>query len=195
MEPRFQYIFLASLLTILAIPASANKRLALDNEYFEFGVNLGVINVQDFTSEFGIGLQATFSASENFFLQFNFLQADIAESSFEAQIGQSFSGSDRQYRHYDLLVGYNIFDGEIFLGNGKANLSSLYVVGGFGSNQFGGEEVFSSTLGLGYKIGLTRKINLHVNYRNYLYNSSLVLGEREQSVRDTHFSVGLGYLW
>ncbi len=173
----------------------AQKRLKLDNEFLEFGINTGIVNIQDFTSEIGLGLQATFSASEKFFLQFNYLQANAGNSSFEERIGQQFSGSDRDYSHYDLLAGYNIFDGEIFRGDGIATLSSLYFVGGVGSNQFGGEEVQTITWGLGYKVALTRKVNLRLDYRNYIYDSSLVLGEREQSVTDTYFSIGLGYLW
>ena len=195
MEFRFQYILLIATLMLFQFSYAGDKRLSLDNEYFEFGVSTGVISVQDFTSEFSLGLQSTFTASEHFFLQLNYMQADVSLSSSEENIGRFFNGDDRTYTHYDVLLGYNIFQGEIFLDEGVSTLSSLYAVAGVGNNSFGGEDVLAYTVGFGYQLGLSRRYNLRFDFRDYIYDSSLTLGNRSQTVHNTHFTVGIGYLW
>lgn len=164
----------------------------LDSEVFKLGLFTGVLNIGDFGSEWVTGLSATFQASEDFFLQYNYLQTDADLSSFEESQGRYFS--DRSFVHYDLLVGYNLFQGEIYQREGIANLSSLYLVGGVGDTRFGDEESFTITYGLGYQIAAWRRVILNVDYRNYLYESSLIRGE-ERTTQNTQFSVGINYLF
>ena len=195
MESRLQYILLIGTLGLIQPALADDKRLSLDNEYFEFGVSSGILNIQDFGSEFSLGLQTTFTASESFFLQFNYLQAEASLSSYENSQGQYFSDDDRDFVHYDVLLGYNIFQGEIFLGEGVSTLSSLYSVIGVGHNSFGGEDELAYTIGMGYKVGLSRKVNLRFDFRDYIYESTLLLGNEAYTVHNTHFTVGISYLW
>lgn len=199
MECRFQHILLKSLAMSLGLmglqSAVFAEKLDLDNEYFEFGVSSGFINIQDFRSEPSLGLHATFTGSQNLFVQFNYITAEASLSSFEESQGAYFTGDDRDYIHYDILLGYKIFQGEIFWDDNQASLSSLYAVVGVGNNTFGGEEVLSQTLGLGYKIGLTRKINLNLDYRSYTYESSILTGDESKRYYNGHFIIGIGYLW
>ena len=166
----------------------------LNHEVFELGLFAGVLNIGDFTSEWAVGLTASFQASEDFFIQYNYLQTEVDLSSFELSQGSYFSGSDRQFVHFDLLVGYKLFQGEMFSAEGVANLSSFYLLGGVGDTRFGGEESFTYTYGVGYQIALARQYILHVDYRNYLYQSSLVRGQ-ETTTSNTQFSIGLNYLF
>lgn len=166
----------------------------LDNEVFKLGLFTGVLNIGDFGSEWVVGLSGTFQASEDFFLQYNYLQTDADLSSFEKSQGSYFSDSDRRFVHYDLLVGYNLFQGEVYPSEGIAKLSSFYLVGGVGDTQFGDEESFTVTYGLGYQIAAWRRIIVNVDYRNHLYESSLIRGE-EETTQNTQFSVGVNYLF
>ncbi|MGQ9427017.1 outer membrane beta-barrel domain-containing protein [Gilvimarinus sp. F26214L] len=166
----------------------------LDNEVFTLGVFTGVMNIGDFGSEWVLGVSASFQASENFFLQYNYLETDADVSSFEKSQGRYFSGSDRSFVHYDLLVGYKLFQAEVYPTRGSANLSSLYLVGGVGDTRFGDEESFTFTYGLGYEVAMTRRVILNVDYRNYLYETSLIRGE-EETTQNTQFSVGVSYLF
>lgn len=186
----------------MGMGASAQKgndreQSRINSELFDIGVFTGVINIQDFPAEFVIGANITFKASEDFFLQYNYLQSDVSESSFEKNPGFPTLdlGDERVFEHYDLLVGYNIFQGEFFTSGDKAHLSSLYVVGGIGDTDFGGEENFTYTLGLGYQIEFVRRYLVRFDYRDYFYRSSLVVGSEEDTVHNTQVSVGLGYLF
>jgi outer membrane beta-barrel protein len=208
MENRFQHIFLnlklalASLL-LLGCQAWAQEeqqppagdhsdQKTINNEIFELGVAVGVINIADFNGEFTTGVSATFRASEDFFLQYNLLQADASASAYERSQGKLFD--DRTFLHYDLLVGYNILQGEFFPSGPKARLSALYLVGGVGDTQFGGEDSFTYTVGVGYQIALTRRLIARFDYRSYLYTSNLIADENKQ-VNSTQFSSGLSFLF
>lgn len=182
---------------LLSAPAWAQNTVEasdLDTEVFSLGVFTGLVNIEDFGSEWLVGLSGTFQASESFFLQYNYFQADTERSSFEKSQGSYFSGADREFNHYDLLVGYNIFQGEIYPEPGAANLSSFYAVGGVGETDFGGEKSFTLTYGLGYQAAVARQVILSADYRIHRYDSSLIRGE-EESTENTQFSVGLSYLF
>lgn len=204
MENRIQHILLKAraiaLAGLVATPVALAQEAEptashrIHSEVFDLGVTAGVVNIADFNGEWMLGVSATFQASEDFFLQYNYLQADSSPSAYENSQGRLFDGGDRRFRHYDLLVGYKLFQGEFFAAGERARLSSLYLVGGAGEIRFGDEENFSTTLGVGYEVALTRNVLARLDYRAYLYNSSLIADE-ERSVTSTQMSVGLSYLF
>lgn len=179
---------------VVAQEPQSSSAHRIDSEVFDLGVTAGVVNIADFNGEWTVGVSATFQASENFFLQYNFLQADSSPSAYENSQGLLFDGSDRTFRHYDLLVGYRLFQGEFFASEERARLASLYLVGGAGETRFGGEENFTTTLGVGYEVALTRDILVRLDYRAYLYDSNLIADE-ERSVTSNQMSVGVSYLF
>ena len=84
MDNRFQFVLLkvkaATLAAALCFaPAvfadeSAKTDISdINNEVFELGIFAGIINIEDFGSEFVPGISATFRASEDFFIQYNYL--------------------------------------------------------------------------------------------------------------------------
>lgn len=205
MENRFQHVLLTTQFLLAALclsatstwanePASSQTTTRINNEVFELGVVAGWLNIADFNSEATLGLTATFKASEDFFLQYNYFQADASPSAYENSQGRLFDGKDRTFHHYDLLVGYNLFQGEFFPKGTTARLSALYLVGGVGDTQFGGESSFTYTAGIGYQVALTRRFILRLDYRSYIYTSSLITDE-DQTVYSTQLSSGLSFLF
>lgn len=205
MDNRFQFVLLkvkaATLAAALCFaPAvfadeSAKTDISdINNEVFELGIFAGIINIEDFGSEFVPGISATFRASEDFFIQYNYLQADVSPSSYEKNQGKLFDGDDRTFTHYDLLIGYNLFQGEFFPSPPRANLSTLYVVAGVGDTEFGGESSLTYTLGIGYQVALTRRIGLHFDFRDYIYRSTLVSDEK-RTVGAAQISSGVKFLF
>ncbi len=165
----------------------------INNEVFELGLFAGVINIEDFGSEFAPGISATFRASEDFFIQYNYLQASVGLSSYEQGTGVNyFTGGDRDFVHYDLLVGYNLFQGEFFPSPPKASLSTLYLVAGVGDTEFGGESKITYTVGVGYQVALTRRFAIHFDFRDYIYKST-VISTDERQVQTTQISSGLKF--
>jgi outer membrane beta-barrel protein len=168
----------------------------INNEVFELGVFAGIINIEDFGSELAPGVSLTFRASEDFFIQSNYLQADVSLSAYEASPNQDpyFSGDKRTFTHYDLLIGYNLFQGEFFPSPASAKLSALYVVAGVGETEFGGESSFTYTLGFGYEVAIARHLGVHIDFRDYLYQSILISAEKRM-VSAAQVSIGAKYLF
>ncbi|MFL0802846.1 MAG: outer membrane beta-barrel domain-containing protein [Agarilytica sp.] len=181
---------------VATVPMAANaSELNVNSELFDVSLVAGVINLEDFPAEYVIGANVTFKASEDFFLQYNYVQADVSKSSFEEADSSNVFAFDRSFSHYDLLLGYNLFQGEFFGAGDSAHLSALYTVGGIGYTDFGGEENFTYTIGVGYQIEFSRKYVLRLDYRDYIYQTSLIIGDEEKTVHNNQFSVGLGYLF
>lgn len=202
MEFRFQHILLSicaifSFLCTSLAYAEKGKKLRLNNEFFEFGVHAGVLNVQDFSSELTLGFSATFAASENFFLQYNYQVADVSLSTVEENpnLARFFVGDDRLFTHYDLLLGYNLFQSEFFVVDGYNTIGNLYTVIGVGNTNFGDEDRFTTTVGVGYKVGLTRKWQLRIDFRDYIYRSALISQDKDRTRHNTSFTAGISFLW
>jgi len=171
-----------------------NIDIDIDTEYFDVGIFTGLLNIEDFNGELVTGINITFNANEDFFIQFNYLEADAALSSFESSQGQLFAGDDRTFAHFDFLLGYNLFLGEHFMsGSTTTKLSSFYLVAGVGNTEFGGEESFTYTLGLGYQIAIQRNILVRIDFRDYIYKTNII-GENN-STDNTQLSAGVSFLF
>lgn len=201
----FQYIFLKKSFIVAMVVFSAWSEAAkksssiegsVNNEFFEFGVSFGVLNIEDFGGEPMVGIQSTFHATEDFFIEYGYQVSDVSLTSFEQSQDPFFDGSgERRFSHYDLKLGYTLFHGETLLGwHDMPRFSSLYVVAGVGEVQFGGESSLAYTLGLGYKLAVTRNIVARVDFKDYIYQSSLIDDEKRVT-HNTYFSMGLSYLF
>ncbi len=203
MENRLQHFLLIGMslcllagLTQVAPAAESNGgKLRANSELFDVGFVAGIISIEDFPSEYVVGANLTFKASEDFFLQYNYIQTDVAESNFEKQSTSFALGDDRSFVHYDLLVGYNVLQGEFFASEEKAHLSNLYVVAGVGETELGAENNFTYTLGVGYQVEFFRKYLMRVDYRDYIFETTLIGGGDKNTVHNNQFSVGVGYLF
>lgn len=198
MENRFQYVLL---ITFGALCFGSQVAKAQDiaqsskvgTEFLEIGVSVGTVNIESFPTTFSKGINFTLRATEDFFLEMNYLVAeDVELSNYEENVGAYFSDNQRDFEHYDLLLGYNLFQGEFFAGE-KASLSSMYVVGGVGETTFGGEKRITTTLGVGYQIAFSRRYIVHFDMRDHIYKSST--NEQNEIVQNFEYSTGLSYLF
>jgi outer membrane beta-barrel protein len=206
MDNRFQHILLklkpvtvailcllSSVLFAVEKEPSGSGMSNINNEVFDLGVHLGIVNFEDFSSELTPGLSATFRASEDYFIQYNYIRTNVSLSSYEKSQGSLLPAkTNRRFVHYDLLVGYNLFQGEFFTSATKAGLSTLYIVAGVGTTKFGGESNFTYTFGAGYDIALSRHFSINFDFRDYIYKSDLIYA-KETSVTNAHISTGLRY--
>lgn len=215
MEAGLQHIFLImkktlSTAIILTIPLASEHLQAentvvsnasalrvldqrVDRDFFELGFYAGVLNIQDFSSDALIGLRGTVYATEDFFLHFDIASADASESRFEEAQGELVDDKDRRYDYYDLLVGYNIYSGEVFPQAASATLSNLYLVAGVGNTAFGGEENFTYILGAGFKVEVLTDWYWSVDLRNHFYKSDLI--KEDEAAHNVEFSSGISYLF
>lgn len=164
----------------------------IDTEFFEIGAFAGLLSIDNFSAEAVYGLRGTFHATEDFFVQMNYGTSEAGLTSFEELSGTNIrllTSSEREYSFYDVLVGYNIFPGEVFLTKNTTFNSSIYVVGGVGNTEFAGEKNFTTTIGTGYRVILTDWLNVQIDFRDHMFTSDVI--RKSQLTHNLEMSFGL----
>ena len=88
------------------------------------------------------------------------------------------SDSERDLIYYNFNIGYNVLPGEVFVGEGRAFNSSLYLTAGLGSTRFAGDDRFTVNVGLGYRFLVTDSLALHVDFRNHMFDIDIIGEEK-----------------
>ena len=150
----------------------------IDNENFEIGAQVGLMSVEDFGVNRVVTATAAYHVTEDFFVQATYGMTTVGETSFEVLSGgaQLLSDDERDMTFYDLSVGFNIFPGEAFLGRRWVMNTGLYLIGGVGSTDFGGDNHFTVNAGVGYRLIARDWIALRLDIRDYMFEHE-ILGE------------------
>ena len=152
----------------------------IDTEDFRIGVYGGAMSVQDFGVERVEGVTGAYHVTEDVYLEGVFFRSKLGLTSFERLSGGArlLTDDERDLTHYGVNVGIDLLPGESHIGPWAVVNSALYLVGGVGSTDFGGDERFTVTVGVGYRLLATDWFALHVDVRDHLLESDL-LGENE----------------
>jgi len=156
------------------------KEPAIDREDFEIGAYVGIMSIEDFGSNVSYGLRLAYHITEGFFVEGTVGQSEGGLTSFEVLSGGArlITDSERTMTYYNLNLGYNILPGEVFLGEGHAYNTNLYLIAGLGSTRFAGDDRFTVNVGAGYRFLLTDAVALHIDFRDHLFDIDL-LGEEK----------------
>jgi outer membrane beta-barrel protein len=151
-----------------------------DTENFEIGAFAGIMSIEDFGSDVVYGARLAYHITEGLFMEGTVGQSEAGLTSFEELSGGApiLSEDDRQFTYYNLSLGYNLLPGEVFLGEGRAYNTNLYLIGGLGSTRFGGDDRFTVNVGAGYRFLLTDSLTLHLDVRDHMFDTDL-LGEQK----------------
>ena len=166
------------------------KEPKIDREDFEIGAFVGLMSIEDFGTDLSYGLRFAYHLTEGFFVEATAGYSRAGLTSFEVLSGgaQLLSDSERDLYYYNLNVGYNILPGEVFIGEGRAYNTSVYLIAGLGSTQFAGDDRFTVNFGAGYRFLLNDSVALHVDFRDHLFDID-VIGE-EKTVHNLEGHVG-----
>ena len=156
------------------------KEPKIDREDFEIGAFVGIMSIEDFGSDLSYGLRFAYHLTEGFFVEGTAGYSRAGLTSFEVLSGDArlLSDSERDLYYYNLNVGYNILPGEVFIGEGRAYNTSLYVIAGLGSTTFAGDDRFTVNFGAGYRFLLNDSVALHIDFRDHLFDID-VIGEEK----------------
>ncbi len=165
----------------------------IDTEDFEIGGFGGVMNVEDFGSNPVAGVRLAYHATEDFFMEASYGFTETSETSFEKLSGsaQLIPDDDRELTYYNLSVGYNIFPGEVFIGDDFAFNTTLYLIGGAGNTDFAGDSFFTYNFGLGIRFFATDWFSLHFDVRDHVFNTDLLGAEETTHNLESHISATL----
>ena len=168
----------------------------IDDEIFGIGAYAGVLSIDNFGTEPVYGVRALFHATEDLFLQFDYGVSRAGKTTFEELSGDNvslLSSSDRDYTYYNVLLGYNIFPGEVFMTSKLTFNSDFYLVGGVGNTRFGGEDNFTTTLGTGYRIVLRDWLTWNIDFRDHIFNSDII--KSNQTTHNIELSTGVSFFY
>jgi outer membrane beta-barrel protein len=156
------------------------KEPKIDREDFEVGGFVGIMGIEDFGSNVSYGVRLAYHITEGFFVEGTVGQSEGGLTSFEVLSGGArlITDSERTLTYYNLSLGYNILPGEVFIGEGHAYNTNLYLIAGLGSTRFAGDDRFSVNVGAGYRFLLTDAVALHIDFRDHLFDIDL-LGEEK----------------
>lgn len=152
----------------------------IDSEDFEIGAYGGIMSIEDFGSDTVVGVRAAYHVTEDFFIEGVYGQSTLGETSFETLSGGArlLTDEERDFTYYNLSVGVNLFPGESFLARRWAWRGGLYLIGGIGSSEFGGDELFTYNAGIGYRLAATDWLAFRFDVRDHVFSSDL-LGSEE----------------
>lgn len=212
MATGFQRLFLSAVLPLMAAGWSAGSgaddgelgdivgpdeerrdisERKLDTENFEIGAYYGLLSIEDFGSGPVAGVSLSYHATEDFFLQANYGISEARETSYELLSGavELLTEEQRDYRYYNMSLGYNLFPGQIYLGRNWSFNTSAYLIGGVGNTEFAAQEYFTYNLGAGFKLYATDWLALDLGMRGHVFTHELF--GREVEVNNLEARLGV----
>jgi outer membrane beta-barrel protein len=167
------------------------KAPEIDTEDFEIGAYVGFLSIEDFGSDTVYGARIAYHITEGLFAEATYGQSDAGKTSYEILSGGQaplLTEDDREYKYYDISIGYNLLPGEVFIGGRWAFNSALYVVAGAGNTSFAGDDYFTFTYGAGYRVLATDAIALHFDVRDHMFDIDIT-GE-DKTTHNIEFNLG-----
>lgn len=149
----------------------------IDTENFEITAYYGLLDIEDFGTDSTAGVRVAYHITEDFFIEGAYGQSSTSDKTIEDLTTFNIL-QDEDVTYYSVSIGYNIFPGEIFLGQSFAMTSSFYLMAGVGNVEFNAEDEFAYNIGFGFKTLPTDWLSLRVDVRDIVFETDL-LGENE----------------
>jgi len=162
----------------------------IDNESLEIGYFTGTMSFEDFGTNSVQGVFLAFHVNEDVFLLGSYGETTIGESSSEViNNSQMFSDKEREVSYYNVLLGYNLLPGEVYMGNKLAFNTDLYLVVGSGTTKFADDDYATFVYGWGYRFFGADWLSIHLDVRNHAFKHYKF--GYEKSVNNLETTIGL----
>ena len=163
---------------------------SIDAYDIEFGLFVGQMSVVDFGTNPVSGFKVAYHVTESIFTQLSYGITDTEPSSFEIISGTNLlTDEQREYSYYDLSVGLNLLPGESFVTDNTVFNSAFYGTLGIGATDFAGDQRFTYTLGLGYRLLFNDWLAMHVEVKDHVFDID-ILGANK-TTHNINFTLGL----
>lgn len=150
----------------------------IDASDIELGIHAGFISIEDFGSDTLLGASLGYHVTEDFFVEAMIGMAEAGRTSFELLAGDVvlLTADERDFRYYNVSLGYQLLPGESFIGGRRAFNSGMYLAGGIGATEFAGDRRLTWNIGVGYRLLLKDWLALRIDIRDHLFDID-VIGE------------------
>lgn len=164
----------------------------LDSEDWEIGLYTGVFSIEDFGSNSVNGIRLAYHMTETFVLEINYGLTEAKESSIEVLGGgiRLLTSDEREYNYYNISFVYNIFQGEVFLGENNAFNSAFYILLGGGNTSFNESDYFTYTIGGGLRFYMTDSVALHATVKDHIFDNDII---EDKTTNNLEATLGLSF--
>jgi outer membrane beta-barrel protein len=167
------------------------KPVTVPTENFEIGAFIGTNSIQDFGSHMVYGSRIAYHVTEDIFAEAVVGGTQAGKTSYEFPTGttQLLTDDQRNLTYYDISVGWNVLQGELFLSPKRALPSAVYVTMGAGSTRFAGDDRFTATIGTGLRLVVNEWLAVHVDARDRMFKTDLI--GNSQVTQNLEFTISL----
>ena len=167
------------------------KPVTVPTENFEIGAFIGVTSIEDFGSNMVYGSRIAYHVTEDIFAEAVVGATQAGKTSYELPTGatQLLTDDQRNLTYYDISVGWNVLQGELFLSPKRAMPSAAYVTMGAGSTRFAGDDRFTATIGAGLRLVVNEWLAVHVDARDRMFKTDLI--GNSQVTQNLEFTISL----
>lgn len=156
------------------------KQPNIDKENWELGFFYGGMSIEDFGSDQAYGARLAYHVTEDFFAELTYGESTLGVTSFEKLSGglELLTDEQRELWYYSAAIGYNVLQGEVFIGSKRAFNSNLYITLGAGSTDFIGNSYSTYTAGVGTRMLLTDWLAIHGDVRAHRIKHDLFVEDQ-----------------
>ncbi len=165
----------------------------IDTEDWEFGMFAGNMNIEDFGSNDMFGVRFGYLITEDFFLELAGGSTKAGRTSFELLSGGTdlLTEDERDYYYYNISLGINVLQGEVYIGKKFAFNTAYYVIGGAGNTLFAGNEYFTTNYGGGFKLFLTDWSAIRFDVRNHVFTHNILGADKTVQNLEAHMGLSI----
>ncbi len=169
------------------------KESRINSNNFEIIASFGILSIEDFGVNTVLGAKLAYRVSENFFVDLEIGSSSASETSYDTLNPGSLplvSAEDSDYRYYLINIGYDIFPGESFVTDNTTLNTALYVIAGAGNTQFAGDDNFTFSWGLGYRVIINNYLTSYFDIRDHTFNRDIYGEDKRTNNIEITFGVG-----
>lgn len=145
------------------------KPAAIDTERFELGAYVGLLSVEDFSTNTVTGFSLSYHLNSRFLAKLNYGRSTIARATFEdVSEGNFLLEKDRDFEYQSLLGGYELAQGRSFLGQRRKFNSHIYLLAGPGRVSFAGQDNAAIVIGISYKTVMTDWLTVNLDFQDII---------------------------
>lgn len=165
------------------------KDADIKNTSMSIGIYTGLINYENFNSNYLVGLTFSYPFDEHVFIDAEFGVSGINDTEYRNIGLPLLSEEETDVLFYTVLVGYNILPGEVYWSREKTLISSFYLIGGVGSISFDNNNYVSVQFGAGFKMGLDKNKSIRFEARDRLFDTDILGTDKLSNNIEFHLGI------
>ena len=155
------------------------------------GLYLGLINYENFNSDYLLGFYVSYPFDEDIFVDVEFGISAISDAEFRNIGLPLFNKKKTDVSFYSVLIGYNLLPGEVYWSQQKTMISRLYLLAGVGNTNINSDNSITLHLGAGFKLELDDDHSLRLEARDRIIDTDILGTDQLTNNIEFHFA----YAW